>query len=372
MKEEMPRPGESTPYTLLPILALPLIFILAAARLAANPASEHLWLKARGRLIVTSSESDGGERPFIAAGMAYCRDVIIPAQDEAVMAFCKEHNLNTVRLTFYTLYFDNDKSRPIEMQEHIRNHIEPAVAAARNHGMYVILACDEHMSDPSVDGVAVRAWDEAAIQKWVAGWTAVAEYYKGEPRVLGYEFLGEPIGVTFEQMRSNYARCRREIRKVDDRHLLILGANHRSRPGTMQKSWELMPSIMDAPYNNVAFAFHAYPGEESPVVIQNHVVQFRDAHGVPVLCTQFGADYQNKSEAECRKFLAGMHASFAKEDVGWMIWALRTLVDHPRNSYNAVDQTGLGPPPTYDSCPYSDLWAPAARMTASAIPQPKR
>ena len=60
----------------------------------------------------------------------------------------------------------------------------------------------------------------------------------------------------------------------------------------------------------------------------------------------------------------------ARERVGWMIWALGKLTDQPRNPYNEVDKVGFGPPRSMDSCAYSDLWIPAARITASPFPQP--
>ena len=72
-----------------------------------------------------------------------------------------------------------------------------------------------------------------------------------------------------------------------------------------------------------------------------------------------------------REHEAGLMALCAKENIGWMVWALKRLEDHPRAPYNLVDQVGLGPPPTYDSCPYSDLWSPIARIVASPMPEPK-
>ena len=57
-----------------------------------------------------------------------------------------------------------------------------------------------------------------------------------------------------------------------------------------------------------------------------------------------------------------MMALFAKEDVGWMIWALKRLEDNPRTPLVK---------PTYDSCCYSDIWIPTARIMASPFPKRK-
>lgn len=342
---------------------------------AASP-DDHLWLKVDGSRIVTSASSEGGERPFIPVGIGYARDVIIRAQDDAVMKFCKERGLNTVRLAFYTRYFNNKKDRPIDIEQHIKDHIEPVMAAARKHGLYVILDAHEYMSE-EIDEAKARetqksqGWDEETIRQWIQAWVAVARHYKDDPCVLGYELLNEPHDIPAEVARNNYTRCIRAIREVDPRHILIVGNHNWSHARALEATWGPVASTVDAPYNNIVFAFHDYPEDNHPWIVQGHITRFRDTHKVPVMCTEFGATHWNKSETVCREFLAGMHTLFAKEDVGWMIWALKKLEDSPRAPYNEVDKTGLGPPRRYDSCPYSDLWVPAARIMASPLPKPK-
>jgi hypothetical protein len=190
--------------------------------------------------------------------------------------------------------------------------------------------------------------------------------------VLGYELMNEPHGLSAEVARAHYTRCIRAIRAVDQRHIIIVGNHNWSHARSLEATWGPVASSVDAPYHNIVFAFHDYPGDNHPWVVQRHVTQFRDQHNVPVMCTEFGATHWNKSETVCRVFLAGMHTLFAKEDIGWMVWALKTLEDSPRSPYNEVDKTGLGPPRQYDSCPYSDLWVPAARIMASPMPRPRR
>jgi aryl-phospho-beta-D-glucosidase BglC (GH1 family) len=356
----------------LGVMTLPLLGL--SARAAST--DEHLWLKVDGPRIVTSAASEGGERTFVPVGIGYCRDVIIRAQDDAVMKFSKERGLNTIRLAFYTLFFNSKKDRPIDIEKHIETHIEPVVAAARKYGLYVILDAHEYMSEAVDEAKAredqkVKGWDEATIQRWINSWVAVAKRYKDDPYVLGYELLNEPHAISPEQARKNYTRCIQAIREVDQRHILIVGNHNWSHARAMEGTWGPVASTVDAPYNNIVFAFHDYPEDNHPWIVQDHITKFRDTHKVPVMCTEFGATHWNKSETVCREFLAGMHTLFAKEDIGWMIWALKTLQDNPRSPYNEVDKTGLGPPRVYDSCPYSDLWVPAARIMASPIPQPR-
>ncbi|PTX97393.1 hypothetical protein DB346_20575 [Verrucomicrobia bacterium LW23] len=335
---------------------------------------EHVWLRVKGRHIVTSPLAEGGERPFIACGIGYCRDVIIKAQDEEVMKFCRAKHLNTVRLSFYTRFFNNKKDKPIDIDEHIRTFIAPVVSAARRHKLYVILDDHGYLSaeineETARDKQKARQWEEPDIAAWTAAWVKVAQYFKDEPYILGYELMNEPHDIPAEDARAKLTRCLKAVREVDQRHIILLSNHNWSHSRAMEKCWGPVATTVDAPHNNVAFTFHDYPEDDHPWKVQRNVTEFMQKHNVPVMCTEFGATHWNKSETVCREFQAGMLAMCAKNDIGWMIWALKRLEDNPRAPYNEVDKTGLGPPKVFDSCPYSDLWPPVARIMASSFPK---
>lgn len=351
------------------------LFLALLATSQAFAGDDALWLHVKGKEIVTSPKSEGGERAFIPVGIGYCRNVIIHAQDDEVFKFCKAHSLNTVRLAFYLHRFNGRPEKPIDLGQHIAEHIEPVIAAARQHNLYVILDDHEYLSAPIDEALARQKqdalpWDEATIEKWVSGWAKVAEHYKDEPHILGYELLNEPHDADPEFVRQVYTRAIQAIRKVDTRHIIIVGNHVWSHSRALEKTWGETATKLDAPYNNIVFAFHDYPEDDHPWKVQKYVTTFRDKYNVPVLCTEFGATHWNKSETVCREFEAGMLALFAKENIGWMIWALKTLEDHPRNPYNEVDKVGMDPK-VFDSCAYSDLWAPVARIMASPKPRAK-
>lgn len=328
---------------------------------------DYAWIRVKGRHFTTSPLSRDGEQKFIPVGIGYCRDVIIPAQDEEVMKFCKARHLNTIRLSFYTRFFNNNDKAPLNIDEHIRDFILPVVLAAKRHNLYVIL--DDHgYFTAKIDEAKARQkqtvphWDEAGFREWIRRWVQVAEFFKNEPAVLGYELLNEPHDIAPETARLWYTRCLKAVRNVDQRHIILLGNADWSHARAMEKTWGPTASTVDAPYNNVAFTFHDYPDDNHPWEVAKSITTFRDKHNVPVLCTEFGATGWSKTETVCRMFLSGMLTLFAKEDVGWMIWALKRLEDNPRGPWTA---------PKWDSCSYSDLWIPAARITASPTPKAK-
>jgi hypothetical protein len=334
---------------------------------------EPVWLRVSGKQIVTSPLAPGGEKPFIPVGLGYCRDVIIRAQDEDLMKYCKERYLNTVRLSFYVLKFNGREDKPIDIDAHIRDFIDPVVDAARRNNMYVILDDHEYLSS-AVDEASARqkqntkSWDEATVQKWIDGWTKVAEHYRNDPYVLGYELINEPHDIAPEDAREKITRCLKAIRKVDQRHMVLLGNNNWSHSRAMEKTWGPTASTVDAPFNNVVFTFHDYPDDNHPWIVQQHVTAFRDKYNVPVLCTEFGATHWNKTETACREFEAGMMTLFAKENIGWMIWALSSMKDRPRAVWMEPGKTLPGGHEVGDSLAYSDIWKPAAHIMASPFP----
>ena len=338
-------------------------------------ADDYAWLHVKGSRIMTSASSKGGEEPFIPVGIGYARNVIIRAQDAEVMKFSKEHSLNTVRLCIYTKYFNNKKSSPVDLDDHIRNFIDPVVRAAREQKIYVILDGHEYLSSEIDEETArqkqkTKLWDESDIKAWTDAWVKIATHYKDEPFILGYEIMNEPHDIQPDDARAKLTRCLKAIRTVDTRHIVILSNHNWSHSRSMEGTWGSVAASVDAPHNNVVFSFHDYPEDDHPWKVKKQATAFRAAHQVPVLCTEFGATQWNKSETVCRQFEAGLLAVFAQEDIGWMVWALKKLEDNPRSPYNLVDKVGIGPPPSHDSCQYSDIWAPVARIMASPFPSP--
>lgn len=337
---------------------------------------DHVWLRVKGRDIVTSELAQGGEQRFIPVGVGYARDVIIPAQDEELMKFCRARGLNTIRLAFYTRFFNNRDSEPLNIDEHIRDFILPVVRAAKRHNMYVIL--DDHgYFTAKIDEAKARQqqkvprWSEEGFNEWIARWRKVAEFFKNEPNVLGYELLNEPHDISPEMTAKWYTRCLKAIREVDQRHIVLMGTCDWSHARALERTWGKTAKTVDAPYNNVVFSFHDYPEDNHPWDVQRSITAFMNKYNVPVMCTEFGATHWNKSETVCRMFQSGMFAVFAKENVGWMIWAIGRLKDSPRSPYNEVDKVNVKPP-RYDSVAYSDQWIPTAKVMGSPFPKEKK
>lgn len=341
------------------------------------PDTEHVWLRVKGRDIVTSPLSEGGERPFYAAGAGYGKNVLVRGYDEEIMAYCKSMNLNTVRLAFYSTGFNNKQDQPLTFKD-ITDFIDPVLKAAKRQGMYVILDNHSYFKNEIVEETArgeqsSGGWTEERFQEWVNRWVEVAEYYKDEPYILAYELCNEPVCEP-ETARKWYKRCIDAVRKVDQRHILMVGTHHWTHARAMNATWDGIANTVDAPYNNVAFSFHDYPLDDDPWKVQKYLRDFQAKYNVPVMCTEFGAG--GKPERIHREFQAGMLSLFSHDRVGWMIWAIYYEPDKStgfptKGVQNKEDKTwtAVEEKPGY-WIPFPELWAPTARIMGTPFPQP--
>ncbi len=348
-------------------------------RLPAPPRGDdrHVWLRVKGRRIVTSPLAEGGERPFVPVGVGYGKDVILHGYDEEVAAYCKRMGFNTIRLAFYHRTFNSRPDEPLEFRD-IVGFIDPLVAAARRHGLYVIL--DDHayfkneIDEANARGEqASGGWTTAAFEQWVRRWGEVAEYYRDEPYVLGYELCNEPVCEP-EVARKWYQRAIAEIRRHDRRHIVIVGTHHWSHSRAMEATWAGIADKLDEPYGNVVFAFHDYPLDDTPQKVRRYLADFQNRYDVPVMCTEFGCG--GTPEPVHRETQAGMLALFAQEGIGWMIWTLQDVHGKGRSFPTRAEKTPDkkwrvldGPGLRYD-IPYVDIWAPVASIVASPFPRP--
>lgn len=340
------------------------------------PDTDHVWLKVKGRDIVTSAKSKGGEQPFYSVGVGYCKDVIVRGYDEEVAKYCKSMSLNTLRLAFYTTHFNNKPEMPLSFED-ITAFIDPVLEAAKRHGLYVILDDHAYFKNEIEEETArgdqkSLGWTEERFQNWVARWVEVAKHYKDEPYILGYELCNEPV-CDPETARKWYKKCIEAIREVDQRHIVIIGTHHWSHARAMDATWTGIANTVDDPYDNVVFSFHDYPMDDNPWTVQAHLKAFQDKYNVPVMCTEFGGG--GKPERIHREFQVGMLSLFAFERIGWMIWSLSyapelaegfpTDAVKEGKEWKAIPATNPG-----YWIPFVDLWAPTARIMASPLPEP--
>ena len=79
-------------------------------------------------------------------------------------------------------------------------------------------------------------------------WERIAERYRGNPWVAGYNPLNEPCDPEHYRLPAFYARIERAIRAVDPNHILWLDGN------TFAMEWK----GFDEPLPNCVYSLHDY------------------------------------------------------------------------------------------------------------------
>lgn len=227
------------------------------------------------------------------------RDNFITEDDFARMSAL---GFNCARLIIYYRAIATLESGEPVFDESRLAYIDSAVSWAKSHGMYVVL--DLHaapggqnpvstISDvPSTDRVA-RLWvgPDAAANKnaTVSIWGMLAERYRNETTVAGYDLLNEPVlpdGVDDSELVDLYQRIVTEIRRVDSKHMIILEGNN------FAHDFSMFSEPMD---DNMAYEFHAYalfsPTEKWAIPEQEDLqpyLDLRDLHDRPLWLGEFG------------------------------------------------------------------------------------
>jgi len=105
--------------------------------------------------------------------------------------------------------------------------------------------------------------DNNAINKVVKLWGRIAEYYKNEPAIGGYDLINEPcfFSKSSETVMINFFRkCTNAIRKIDSNHIIFYSGN------TYSRDFSMFTENLD---ENSSFTFHLYPFLQIPDDMQS-------------------------------------------------------------------------------------------------------
>ena len=174
---------------------------------------------------------------------------------EEDLEFIKKLGCNLVRIPFNYRHFEED-DRPFEYKPEGFVLLDRAVAWARSQGLYVILDlhavqgwqnrgwhCDNSGGEPRFYGQ--KHFEDRAV----ALWEEFARRYKDEPCIAGYNVMNEPEADEIHWLNHFYRRITEAIRRIDNRHILLLEGNRAS-----QQFEELEPPFD----SNTVYSSHNY------------------------------------------------------------------------------------------------------------------
>ena len=250
--------------------------------------------------------------------------------------------------------------------------IDQLLAWSKANGLYLIL--DLHAapggqgSDLAIsdrDPAKPSLWDSPANRrKVVALWGELARRYKDEPALGAYDLINEP-NWDFDTRKGgghgcddtanaplweHYRQITTAIRKVDQRHMLILEGN------CWGNNYKGLPAAWDG---NMALSFHKYwnLNDEASVA---PILKLRQDTGLPV--------WLGESGENSNAWFTDAIALVERHEIGWAFWPLKKIGFNqplevvPNPGYGAVVAylTGKGPRPEPDAA-YAALMTLASR-----------
>jgi endoglucanase len=238
---------------------------------------------------------------------------------EADIHYLKTIGVNSIRIPFsYRLFTkedylgENNPDRGFELLDRV-------IGWCKKENIYVML--DMHSApggqtgDNIDDGYGYPfLFKSEASQNLTADiWKRIADHYKNETIILGYDLLNEPIATYFNADELNplleplYKKITAAVRAVDKNHIVILGG----------AQWDSNFKAFGAPFDSKAiYTFHKYWTEPTKQVIQDYI-DFRDKYNVPIYCGETG---ENKDE-----WVAAFKNTLEQNNIGWHFWPYKKM-----------------------------------------------
>ena len=232
--------------------------------------------------------------------------------------FIKQSGFNSVRVPFsYRLFVS--EAVPAKLEGEGYRLLDDVVAWCRKEGLYVIL--DMHAAPGGQTGDNIDdSWgypflfESAESQDLTVNiWRKIAARFRGEPTVIGYDLLNEPIAHYFNAADLNpkleplYRKILAGIREVDRNHLIFLGG----------AQWDTNFKVFGPPFDDkLVYTFHKYWMEVNKGAIQDYL-DFRDKYNVPVWMGESGENTDD--------WISSFRTLLEGNNFGWCFWPYKKL-----------------------------------------------
>lgn len=218
--------------------------------------------------------------------------------------FIASTGANTIRLPFHYKLFTDEDYMGLKAGQDGFARVDSVVSWCRDSRLYLIL--DMHdapggQTGDNIDDSYGYPWlfdSEASQQLFCDIWRKIADYYKNEPVILGYELINEPIAPYFANMEELNAKLEplhkrvvKVIREVDNNHIILIGGS--------QWNGNFKP-FKDAKYDDkLMYTCHRYGGEPTKEAILE-IINFRDSVNLPMYMGEIGHNTDEWQAAFCK------------------------------------------------------------------------
>jgi aryl-phospho-beta-D-glucosidase BglC (GH1 family) len=223
----------------------------------------------------------------------------------------KAWGFNSIRLPFHYNLFATNTNPPVFLQKGF-DYTDSLLAWCKANQMYLIL--DMHGAPGGQSDQGISDYNPAFPSLWeseqnkdltVKIWRKLAEKYKDEEWIGGYDLLNEPkwdLGTNNVPLRDLYIRLTDTIRAVDTNHILYIEGNwYATDFAGLTPPWDA----------NMVYSFHKYWNTNNTGSIQ-YLLDLRNNSNRPLWLGETGEN----SNQWLSDFVELMH----NNNIGWATW----------------------------------------------------
>ncbi len=243
--------------------------------------------------------------------------------------------MNCIRLPFDYKIADNDRDIA---------YLDQAIAWARKYNVYLILDlhatygaqnCEWHAG--SSNGKAELWTKESNRKKTYALWKKLADRYKDETIIAGYDILNESVLENTALLNEFYRECIKAIRRVDKHHILFIEGTFWAQQIDVlddfaDDNWAYSIHYyepMEFAYNLIPFLRYPLPAFGADEIRRRMEGYFRYTQKKkrPVYVGEFGINYRQGFYNE-HIYLRDMLQSFKEFGFHWSYWTYKAVKHH--------------------------------------------
>jgi endoglucanase len=252
---------------------------------------------------------------------------------DADAAFLAETGLNCVRIPVNYRHVESD-AQPFEVIEDGFRHLDRAIAAGGAHGVYSIIDLHAlpgwqnhhwHSDNPTHRALF---WEHPHFQDRVVHlWEAIADRYKGNAWVAGYNLMNEPADESRAVVGPFYKRLAAAVRAVDPDHMLFLDGN----------TYSTEFDVFEEPLENAVYTLHDYvpaglgrAAEYDREAAEQKFLQrseYARRTGTPIYVGEFSPIYTGDPEIDAlrRQILDDQLERYRRHAAGFATWMYKDL-----------------------------------------------
>lgn len=233
--------------------------------------------------------------------------------------YLKAIGCNHIRLPFHYKLFTQDYYLGGRNEGFV--YFDRIIEWCRKENLYVLL--DMHCAPGGQTGDNIDdsyaypyLYKSASSQKEMSSiWQKIAEKYKNDTLILGYDLMNEPVAHYFPDEKtamdssliSIYKNLIADIRKIDTKHLIFVNGSN----------WSTDFSVFKATLGeNIVYEFHKYWFDVEQAAIQDYL-DFQTKNNVPIYIGETG---ENTDE-----WVLDFRTLLDKNKINWCFWPYKKM-----------------------------------------------